>query len=50
MDAVPDHAFLPDVEQRVEQDARTQKLAAAVGRVRASIAGKGPGVELLTDD
>jgi hypothetical protein len=50
MDAVPDHAFEPGVEQRVEQHPRAEELAAAVGRVRASIAGTGPGVKLLTDD
>jgi hypothetical protein len=50
MDAFPDRAFPFGVEQRVEKHLLTQELAAAVGRVRAAIATKGPGVKLLTDD
>jgi hypothetical protein len=50
LDAIPPHAFDDGVEQRLDQREETHELAAAVGRVRAAIAGKGPGLKLLSDD
>jgi hypothetical protein len=50
MDARPPRAFANGIEHRIETHPTTQELAAAVGRVREAIAGKGPGVRLLADD
>jgi hypothetical protein len=50
MDAKREHAFDEGVEHRLEQQEATRELAAAVGRARAAIAPKGPGLKLLADD
>jgi hypothetical protein len=50
MDAIAEHAFDDGVELRFDEREETRDLAAAVGRVRAAIARKGPGLKLLADD
>jgi hypothetical protein len=50
MDALPATAFSADVIDRLEAHEATRELGASVGRVRARVASKGPGVRLLADD